>query len=267
MGFTFGSFVMGGVSWWVPTFIEYAIYANGVKPEQVPLTFGVMTCLGGLVGITIAILITPRLRELSKQADPILCAAGAFFAVPLLFLSVLLPRLVNLTLYWTVIMLAITSMCLCWTVVADILLYVVHPTRRSIASALNILICHLLGDAISPYIIGAISDALRDGQANLYINRFNSLQIALYTAPFFAALSLACYLFAAIYIDDDRRYIEKLIKEQSQQEIEIIKNSNVMEINIENATNTHEAYTNPNFNRNPTITNLEISTTAANNVV
>jgi MFS transporter, Spinster family, sphingosine-1-phosphate transporter len=268
MGFTFGSFVMGGVSWWVPTYIEYAIYSNGFVPKQVPLTFGIMTCLGGLLGITISILLTPKLREFSKQADPFLCAIGAFLAVPLLFLSVLLPRLVNLTLFWTIIMLSITSMCLCWTVVADILLYVVHPTRRSIASALNILICHLLGDAISPYIIGAISDALRDGLPNLYVHRFNSLQTALYTAPFFAALSLACYLFAAIYIEDDKKLIEKIIKEQQQQQNEINKNSNLaLEINIETATNTHEAYSNPNFIRNPTLNDLETSQPTTNNVV
>ena len=47
-------------------------------------------------------------------------------------------------------------MCLSWTIVADILLYVIHPNKRSIASAINILICHLLGDAFSPYVIGAV---------------------------------------------------------------------------------------------------------------
>jgi len=46
------------------------------------------------------------------------------------------------------------------TLVADILLYVIHPNKRSIASAFNILICHLFGDAGSPYVIGAVSLAL-----------------------------------------------------------------------------------------------------------
>jgi hypothetical protein len=48
-------------------------------------------------------------------------------------------------------------MCLSWTIVSDVLLYAVIPKRRSIASAINILICHLLGDAGSPYVIGAVS--------------------------------------------------------------------------------------------------------------
>ena len=34
--------------------------------------------------------------------------------------------------------------------------YVVVPTRRSTAEALQISVCHLLGDAGSPYLIGAV---------------------------------------------------------------------------------------------------------------
>ena len=40
-------------------------------------------------------------------------------------------------------------------------LYIVIPPRRSFASATQILFSHLLGDAISPYLIGVISDAIR----------------------------------------------------------------------------------------------------------
>ena len=35
--------------------------------------------------------------------------------------------------------------------------YTVVPTRRSSAEALQILFCHLLGDAGSPYLIGVVS--------------------------------------------------------------------------------------------------------------
>ena len=41
-------------------------------------------------------------------------------------------------------------------------LYIVVPPRRSFASATQILCSHLLGDAISPYLIGTISDAIRE---------------------------------------------------------------------------------------------------------
>jgi len=41
-------------------------------------------------------------------------------------------------------------------------LYIVIPPRRSFASATQILMSHLFGDAISPYLVGAISDAIRE---------------------------------------------------------------------------------------------------------
>lgn len=34
MGFTFASFVLGGLSWWVPIYVEYAILSNNKVPEQ-----------------------------------------------------------------------------------------------------------------------------------------------------------------------------------------------------------------------------------------
>ena len=36
--------------------------------------------------------------------------------------------------------------------------YVVVPTRRATAIALQIMVCHLLGDAASPYIIGVVRE-------------------------------------------------------------------------------------------------------------
>ena len=50
-----------------------------------------------------------------------------------------------------------------WAVVADVLFYVVIPTRRSTAEAFQILVSHLFGDAGSPTLIGLISDSLKNG--------------------------------------------------------------------------------------------------------
>ncbi|XP_063453546.1 protein spinster homolog 1 isoform X4 [Pan paniscus] len=47
-----------------------------------------------------------------------------------------------------------TLLSMNWAIVADILLYVVIPTRRSTAEAFQIVLSHLLGDAGSPYLIG-----------------------------------------------------------------------------------------------------------------
>jgi hypothetical protein len=48
-----------------------------------------------------------------------------------------------------------------WAIVSDITLYIVIPTRRSFASATQILVSHAFGDAMSPYLIGAIADYVK----------------------------------------------------------------------------------------------------------
>ena len=40
-------------------------------------------------------------------------------------------------------------------------LYIVIPPRRGIASATQILVSHMFGDAFSPYLIGAMADSLK----------------------------------------------------------------------------------------------------------
>lgn len=216
LGFTFASFVLGGLSWWVPTFVQYGIYSNNQVPEQVPLKFGVVTVISGLVGVGASSVIAAKLRTVTKFADPLVCALGSLIAVPSLFVLVLITRTANQYLFWFIAFIAITAMCLSWTIVADILLYTIYPSKRSIASAFNILICHLFGDAGSPYVIGLISDSLRSGKPDTFYNKFTSLQMALYAGPFFAAMSFACYLFAAIYVVDDKKQVDDFIRKNQK---------------------------------------------------
>lgn len=53
--------------------------------------------------------------------------------------------------------LGVTSLCTNWALVADILMYVIVPNKRATAQSIQILASHLLGDATSPVIIGAVS--------------------------------------------------------------------------------------------------------------
>ena len=48
-----------------------------------------------------------------------------------------------------------------WSIVSDMTLYIVIPPRRGIASATQILVSHMFGDAFSPYLIGAMADTFK----------------------------------------------------------------------------------------------------------
>uniref|UniRef100_A0A182FC67 Major facilitator superfamily (MFS) profile domain-containing protein n=1 Tax=Anopheles albimanus TaxID=7167 RepID=A0A182FC67_ANOAL len=101
-----------------------------------------------------------RLSVKHPQADAYICAAGLFISAPLL-LGVLFAVRVNIYLAYALIFFGEVALNLNWAIVADILLYVVVPTRRSTAEAFQILISHAFGDAGSPYFVGLISEAVK----------------------------------------------------------------------------------------------------------
>lgn len=141
-----------------------------------------------------------------------LCAFGSLLAVPILFVSVLITRSSNPIVFWLFTSIGITSLCLSWTIVAEILLYIVQPNKRSIASALHMLIIHLFGDAGSPFFIGHVSDYLRENQPDTFMTRFTSLQTALYSGPLFIGLAFFGYLIASIYVEEDKKKVDDYIK-------------------------------------------------------
>ena len=56
---------------------------------------------------------------------------------------------------------------------------------------------------------------MRAGKQDTYFNRFMSLQAALYAGPFFALLSFGAYLFAAIYVEEDKKNVEIAVKSET----------------------------------------------------
>ncbi len=49
-----------------------------------------------------------------------------------------------------------------------------------------------------------------------YYNQYTSLQTALYAGPVFAVLSFGGYLFAALYVEEDKKKVELFIKSKYQ---------------------------------------------------
>ena len=93
--------------------------------------------------------------------------------------------------------------------------YVVIPTRRSTAEAVQILISHAFGDASSPYLIGVVADTLAPhfrGSTTDPSVQFVTLQYALYITAFVCVIGGGFYLATAIFIERDRNMAEKQTK-------------------------------------------------------
>lgn len=159
LGFTCVSYAVGALTWWAPNYMELAtkVAKNEVSKESIDLIFGGITAMAGILGVVIGSGGAQFYRRYNARADPILCAIGVFVSVPFGFVGLALPHRV-LTLSWIFIFIAIVALCINWTLVADILLYVVPANRRSFAQAIQILIAHLFGDAFSPFLVGSVSE-------------------------------------------------------------------------------------------------------------
>lgn len=123
------------------------------------MIFGPIVCGAGFLGVILGSSLAQYFRKYDARADPLVCAAGIFLAVPLIFLGLLLARSFT-SMSWILLFLAVTALSTNWAVVSDMLLSVTLPSKRSFATAIQILVTHLLGDAASPSITGDIRDRL-----------------------------------------------------------------------------------------------------------
>ncbi|XP_013413275.1 protein spinster homolog 1 isoform X2 [Lingula anatina] len=229
LGFTSVAFVTGALALWAPTYVYNSILVQDQvdrTPKQkddlsssVSLTFGIITCLAGFFGVGIGAESARRLRsKFDARADPFVCAFGLLSCMPFLYVAIVVSQY-NTIVTWVLIFLGETLLCLNWSIVADILLGVVIPTRRSTAEAVQIVMSHLLGDAGSPYLIGLMSDKIRGNEPKYPQYEYFALQYALYITAFVAVLGGGAFLATAIYIVYDKKKTDKIIHEGLQAEV------------------------------------------------
>lgn len=204
LGFTCVCFSVGALSWWAPTFMQNADPTS--SKGKVGLIFGIIACFGGIIGVLIGYISSWYFRPKYPTADSWVCAVGVFLSIPFGFLAILLSRS-STTISWIFIFLSVTFLSTNWSVVVDILLYVIVPQRRSTAQSIQILTSHILGDASSPFIIGAISDAFsKDG-----VDKYHSLSYALYLTPAILIFGVVFFALSSRFIIKDEQRCKQMI--------------------------------------------------------
>ncbi|KAL4660588.1 hypothetical protein GN956_G612 [Arapaima gigas] len=217
LGVTAMAFVTGALAFWTPVFLSRAQVKQGLKPpcSKEPcdpsdsLIFGAITVAAGILGVFIGTCLSGKLRNRVSNADPLICAVGMLSSSPCLFLAIVLAYK-SIPATYVFIAVGETLLSLNWSVLADILLYVVIPTRRATAEALQIMVCHLLGDAGSPALLGVISDALNKYNPESYSWSFRSLEYSFLLCPFVSILGGLFFLLTALYIAQDKKAAEML---------------------------------------------------------
>ncbi|XP_053341261.1 protein spinster homolog 3 [Clarias gariepinus] len=227
LGVTAMAFVTGALAFWTPTFMSRARIIQGITTECTKepcdpsdsYIFGGITVGTGIVGVLIGSFISRKLKDKVANADPLICAVGMLSSSPCLFIAMTLASM-SIPATYTFIAIGEILLSLNWAIIADILLYVVIPTRRSTAEALQILTCHLLGDAGSPYLIGTISDALSKLNPNSPYWKFRSLEYSIFICPFVGVLGGLFFLLTALYVKEDRKAAERMMTGETPDQAE-----------------------------------------------
>ena len=146
------TFSIGGLSFWIPAYIHD--YRGVPDLGRVNLIFGAITVVAGLFATMLGGIVGDKLRERYSGAYFLVSGVGILIAFPFVvaFLYVPFPAA------WILIFFTVFFLFFNTGPSNTALANVSHPTVRATAFALNILIIHALGDAISPPLIGAIAD-------------------------------------------------------------------------------------------------------------
>jgi MFS transporter, Spinster family, sphingosine-1-phosphate transporter len=151
LGYAAVTFSLGGISVWMPTFLQRI---DGRTQSSAAYIMGAITVVTGLGGTITGGTIAQKWSRTNSKALYLVPAISAALAVPPALLCFFGPH--SLTLYG--LGAAIFLIFLGTGPVNAATLNAVRPEIRATAMAGQLFIIHALGDAISPGIIGAVSD-------------------------------------------------------------------------------------------------------------
>lgn len=192
VGMTALTFAIGGIAFWMPKYISD--FRGGGSPDAVALKFGGITVITGFSATLIGGIVADKLRTKIRGAYFTVSAVSLTLAFPF-FLGVLY---VPFPLAWVFIFLAEFLIFFNTGPSNTALANVTAPAIRATAFAMNIFVIHLLGDAISPPVIGRITDSF-GGNMNA---GFLAVGVAM-------LLGAAAWFAGSFYLDRDTIDAEK----------------------------------------------------------
>jgi MFS family permease len=151
LGYAAVTFSLGGISWWMPSFLQRV---QGRTESSAAFLMGAITFVAGLGGTITGGFAAQRWSRKTPKALYLVPAISAALAVPPALICFFGPK--SLTI--SGLALAVFFISLGTGPVNAATLNAVRPEIRATAMAGQLLVIHLLGDTISPRIIGAVSD-------------------------------------------------------------------------------------------------------------
>lgn len=157
-GYTLMTFAIGGLGNFMPL---YMTNERGMV-ENAGTIFGGVTALSGLLGTVAGGLLGDRMDRRREGGGLLLSGVGLLLAGPFMYAAVQVDSKAA-----TFILIGVSQVLLFLNSgpINAAIVNCVQPAFRAFAMGLNVLFIHMLGDAISPTLIGAIADKSSIGTA------------------------------------------------------------------------------------------------------
>lgn len=175
-GYTAATFAAGGLAFWMPAFLTRV---RGASPAEATMQFGAITVGAGLFGTWIGGVAGDRLLRRTRHAYLWFSGVTTLIAAPLVWFALTLE---SRPLYLAAIVVGELFLFASTGPINSAIVNAVPARQRVAAVALSILSIHLLGDAASPWLIGAVSDRTSLGFAVLMVPVAIAVSGAIWTA-------------------------------------------------------------------------------------
>jgi MFS transporter, Spinster family, sphingosine-1-phosphate transporter len=159
LGYADYTFALGGLAYWMPTFLERA---RGITRSEATVSFGIIVVVTGFVGTFVGGWMGDYFARHSRQAYLWLSAIATLIAAPFVWVALTTS---SHSLYLVCMVTAQLCLFLSTGPINAAIINLVLASERATAIALSVFAIHILGDALSPLIVGALSDAFSLQQA------------------------------------------------------------------------------------------------------
>ncbi|OJH35399.1 spinster family MFS transporter [Cystobacter ferrugineus] len=151
-GYTLMTFSIGGLAFWLPSFL---VNERAMTLDRAGFLSGAVTALAGLTGTIAGGWLGDRMDQRMPGGGLRLSGVGLLLAAPLMVLAV---RVSAHAPMFAIIFLAQFLIFLNSGPINAAIVNGVPPAFRAFAMGLNVLFIHMLGDALSPTVIGKLAD-------------------------------------------------------------------------------------------------------------
>jgi MFS family permease len=159
LGYAAYTFGVGGLAAWMPAFLERV---RGMPKAQATVSFGAIVVVTGFLGTFAGGWLGDYCTRYSRQAFLWLCGISVLLAAPFVWAALTTAAPIAFGVYMVIAQFLIF---LSTGPINAAIVNMVSPLERASAIALSVFAIHLLGDAVSPALIGAVSDATSLGRA------------------------------------------------------------------------------------------------------